>query len=594
MDIDFTGKNFVLTDAPTKLSRVIRNDNELHGKNKYNFYDWTLFGDSALMDKIRKQLEDFNMLKESGYFIKNLIKSEMDEIPFKIGIYYNDFIRDYAPIVSLNILRDKIKELDEKCNIIIITSNPQIKLYFDKFSNDINVKIFVLSNINIVKKILSKLERLVYTSLRILIGIIRLIKYNSKIKRTDILLLKYDNYKRIHDHYGDPDLELIEKYLYKANKGYYYMSFLHENTNNIGNLLHFIKDDRAIPFEIFYVISWVKSLGKYNYRLDDYNYLNTDYPQMLNIFLDFYNYRRILLAMKASKLIINLFSPQYIFLGAEYSKMPKTLIFEAKNKKIISIAVQHGVIHRYHVGYNYPELDFSKFKPDYFLTYGKAYTKVLRDIKYLKSNRILTFGNPRFSFKKENLWNKKLMNIKKNYKIIVITSSDPKRHIIRDSLLASIEDNVTQYLKNNIYCFIKLHPNYDRLDGFYNKYKQKYPFSKVNIIKSSIDLYSLLYFADLHISVTSTCIQESLCLGTPTIEIIDLPQSYLFSRDYKQFLGEGIVRSVSRGELLSNIYDFFTGNPLKMEVDTINRLRDSFNSTPKVQEIFNFIGEKNC
>lgn len=586
----------IITDVPEKIGRI----KEKHGiktSSNHSIGSWTLFGKDLLIEKVTFEMKETNILKKASEFIEEILKDYREKIPYLIGIFYNDLIVDLKSILYIELIIQNIKKISDKIQVIIVTSNKILnevkKLFFDL---DATKTIYMPSKQKTIN-VLSFLSRLLYSGSRVTIGILRIIKYGYDIKNTNTILIKYDNYKRIINRFGDPDLEIFEKYLKKKKGEFYYLSYLHTNTNNYKNFLRFCNDTKAIPFELFYIFGYFFFIKKYLLKKPPDLFLYNDKTQIINELLKQYNKRRILIARETSEIILKLFSPHYIFIPAEYSKMPKVLINKAKNEKITTIGIQHGIIHKYHEGYKYPPKIFSEYKTDYFLTYGKAYTQILKDINYHLDTKVITFGNPRFQLISNNLRNDELAQIKRNYKIITITSATPIRQIIKEALLSKVENKIYKYLKKNIYCFIKLHPNQDRFDGFYEKSKEKYPFAKTRIIKSEIDLYQLLYNSDLHVSATSTCIQESLCLGTPTIEIKNLPQPYLFSREFKDYIVGKSLITTEKKDLLINIYKYFQENGSTIKRKEKEQFIENFSIKPDmdyiVSEIFKYKSTQN-
>lgn len=77
----------------------------------------------------------------------------------------------------------------------------------------------------------------------------------------------------------------------------------------------------------------------------------------------------------------------------DYKKM--ALISAAKKLKIPTVELQHGIIYKSHLAYIYPKVLSRELFPDYLLTYGEHFSKLVR--KYssaFKDEHVIAVGFP--------------------------------------------------------------------------------------------------------------------------------------------------------------------------------------------------------
>ena len=79
----------------------------------------------------------------------------------------------------------------------------------------------------------------------------------------------------------------------------------------------------------------------------------------------------------------------------------------AKELGIVVVESQHGLIHKYHTGYMYGK-HLLKYKdkfpvPDYILTFGDYYTRLLLKNSFYNEKQVITVGNPRIDYWKSEM-----------------------------------------------------------------------------------------------------------------------------------------------------------------------------------------------
>jgi hypothetical protein len=236
-----------------------------------------------------------------------------------------------------------------------------------------------------------------------------------------------------------------------------------------------------------------------------------------------------------SQFILKTTSPSEVFAVGEYSKARKILIGQAGLKNVTTIGIQHGVIHSNHPGYTFPGGILTRRKPDYFLAHGSAYCNTLNEIGYTDDTRVLCYGHPSVVQKTDHE-----DNYSDEHEKVLITSQPTYRQKLINTLTTDVDFSIRSYLNDTI-ILVKPHPNYENKSDFESLIRDC--FLNVNIVDPSCNLVELIKRSDIHVSYTSTCIQESISLGTPTLELINYPQTYRFSDEFGDLIPQRLVYS---------------------------------------------------
>ena len=172
----------------------------------------------------------------------------------------------------------------------------------------------------------------------------------------------------------------------------------------------------------------------------------------------------------------------------------------------------------YHPGY--VKTDKSKNKdcvPDYLLTYGDYFTKIVRKGNLLDPKKVITVGFPHL----EDVKNKpvqideKTLQFQKKYSKTILFTPEYSKH------LAPLVETFTQELtkkiseeKIDVGIIFKPHP----LDKKNWSYLEK--LQNIHVVDRHQDTYELLKISDVHSTIFSTCALEALAFNVPNI-IID-------------------------------------------------------------------------
>ncbi len=245
--------------------------------------------------------------------------------------------------------------------------------------------------------------------------------------------------------------------------------------------------------------------------------------------------------------------PKKIFLVVSYARAP--LVSAAKEKKIDVIEFQHGVIHPYHMGYNYPDVsDELEYFPDEIYSFGK-YWKDTVDFP-IDDDKIKLYGFPHLKRQR-----KKFKDVSKNENQILFIS----------------QGTIGKKLSKIAYATAKKLPNYDFIyklhPGEYNRWKNKYKSlikaESLNNFKvvdnNNKDLYHYFAESEYQVGVYSTAIYEGLAFDCNTI-LVDLPgvemMKYLIEKDIVKFADDstdikGLIENYEETDY--NISYFFDG-----------------------------------
>ena len=197
-------------------------------------------------------------------------------------------------------------------------------------------------------------------------------------------------------------------------------------------------------------------------------------------------------------------SVKTIFVNCYYHLFHQAIIYAAKLNNIKVLEIQHGIIHSNQYYYNPSYRGNKMFLPDYLLAHNQ-YVQNHINKNYLSSSQIIPFGNYYLEYKINTIPRAvKLKGMKRFKKKILISHQSS----VEKSLLNTIDK---LGLKNPQQCFLIL---------MRNEKKSTYQFHAKNVfIINEVDIYDLMQSCDLHISIYSTMILETLYAGIPNILI---------------------------------------------------------------------------
>lgn len=254
-----------------------------------------------------------------------------------------------------------------------------------------------------------------------------------------------------------------------------------------------------------------------------------------------YNYwKRIILRVK----------PKIIVMVVAYNFYRMIIVETAKELGIPTIELQHGIIGKYHIAYNYYRKQKLPAFPDYIFTFG-MYDKETARFP-IEEDHIIPVGSAELDMEVERY--KELFKHKKKKKQIItyISSATPK--LLENALQLSEMIDLNKYK-----IIIKLHP------AEYNVWEQKYP-DLVNNKNIRIedgtkhDIYYYLAASDYIIGAGTTVLQEATVFDN-SILVFKKEHYYFFEGAVEKGYAEYVLSAEDVKEYIERPKDISSGKP---------------------------------
>lgn len=204
--------------------------------------------------------------------------------------------------------------------------------------------------------------------------------------------------------------------------------------------------------------------------------------------------------------LLSKINPKIVIEITSYNMNSLSLTYAAKKMNIPVIELQHGVMGKNHIAYNYGKIQNLETFPDYIFLFGQYWKDVTKFP--VNSSNIKTVGWPYFDSRIRE--NTKAMVCKEQKTIIFISDGQNGKKMSRIAFDLSNQINMNNY--NIIY---KLHP------GEYLRWKNEYSWlieSKIEVVDNSEkDIHYYFKQSDIQIGVRSTAIYEGLAYSLFTI-----------------------------------------------------------------------------
>lgn len=283
--------------------------------------------------------------------------------------------------------------------------------------------------------------------------------------------------------------------------------------------------------------------------LDIVEYELKMYPDILTVIhrlfdsfaINYYIYSFIICKRKA-KTIFNRLRPFAVLCTASYG-IP-WWVAAAKEMGIKVVEFQHGVIHKNQPQYNWPT-NFSNKKnkllvPDIILMWGQYWVDENLLNKFWSKKDLLPMGLVKMDEKRE-LYCKLVENSIKTASNQTVTYVYTSCKPIRSYAIEFLKDVLAKFKEKSLSAklIIKLHPYEDSEYTYYNELKIMYPDYCEVYYDKDMSLYECFIMSDVHLSVYSAAILESIELGRPTL-ILNLPGKEYFD----SLISKGIVHQV--------------------------------------------------
>ena len=201
--------------------------------------------------------------------------------------------------------------------------------------------------------------------------------------------------------------------------------------------------------------------------------------------------------------------PKIIFINCYFNLKHQALICAAKQNKIITVELQHGIISEAQIAYII-EKDIGRHTfPDYLLSFGEVEKKYVSE-NFLSQDKIIPIGNYYLEQMKDKNANQEThefaSSLRKKYNKIVLVSSQT----LIETPLIEFMSLVARELPHTVFIFVprrgkkisSIAPDLDNL-----------------LIQPDIDIYQFAPFCNYHSTVFSTFASESLFMGIPNIFI---------------------------------------------------------------------------
>lgn len=277
---------------------------------------------------------------------------------------------------------------------------------------------------------------------------------------------------------------------------------------------------------------------KHNHR-DDFKFGEIDVFETFKSDFEYYYKFLLPLMVQYMELSIQLLEreqPDVILMKNEYSEFERALQFAAHFIKIPVIALQHGVIHKNHPGYQYSKSAISqdgstKFPyaptPTTTTVFGPYFKHILTEESAYLASRVEVTGQPRYDILHfaNRIYDKQKFceqfRIDPNKKIVLIATQpfpvEKTRFEFLYHTLAALREIP------DIQIVIKPHPN--ESIKWHKNHLEVWGVSAV-ILPPQSETFAAIHACDLFISVTSTTILEALILDKTVIvvNISNLPE----------------------------------------------------------------------
>ncbi|MCD6513509.1 MAG: UDP-N-acetylglucosamine 2-epimerase, partial [Candidatus Odinarchaeota archaeon] len=263
---------------------------------------------------------------------------------------------------------------------------------------------------------------------------------------------------------------------------------------------------------------------------------------ILNQFRDYFEYYykmylpMMVLYYELSLRVLDIEKPKLVIMIHEYGGFERALIFASLLKKIPVLALQHGIISKYHPGYMYLRDEISQdgavsFQyvpiPTKTAVYGPYYQWLLTQLSSYPKSAVVVTGAPRYDILKfaDKIYSKAVFcnkyGLDINKKIALIATQPFPIEDIRTCFLVEVLNALKKI--ESVQIVVKPHP---REDQAWHKQKLKDIGVDAIVLPPKSDTYEAIYACDLFISATSTTILEAMILNKPVVvvNLFNLPE----------------------------------------------------------------------
>lgn len=233
---------------------------------------------------------------------------------------------------------------------------------------------------------------------------------------------------------------------------------------------------------------------------------------------------------------------------------------------IETIELQHGIMGKNHIAYNFKKKHIIPQFPKKILTFSEYWNKTTR--LPIEDDKVVAVGFPFFEDKVNKITSESKLNKNEKIKILFLSQASI------GSKLTMLAYNLDKILDSNKYEIIyKLHP------GEFSIWKQQYKYlmeSDIKVISNEIDLYELFSICDIQIGVYSTAVYEGLGFELDTL-IYKIYGSDIFEDLQKQ----GYVKYINNE---NEIKDYLNNGKRKIKIEQKQEFwkKDSLNNIIRI------------
>lgn len=417
-----------------------------------------------------------------------------------------------------------------------------------KYFNNLDTNVTDLGNYS--KRVFEKVKLFIGRDIfKTIFKVIFVREEKISFEKKDFLFFSDESSKRIEyqkkwiDIFIDP---VIEKKSLSSEQFY----ILRSNQNNM-------KTKKSINSEIdlsaMLIRSFIRSRLNFNQNKSERNKLETEYQKLEEFFADEkelfmvprFNdiFKEVLLIKEISKSfeqILKRIQPKQIYMSHYLGYVTTALCFAAKNKKIETFDIQHGVQGNLHPAYNFrnfPEDSFSTM-PDKFLVWNEEDANNIDKWSFKNDiKRSIIFGNPiKLYFSSNN-------SVAKHYDDIFesIFNKFSTRKLILVSLCWTyfIPETILKVIKEaplDYYFLIRFHP-------VTSEYEKKEVIRRLRLLNkdnfeiensTKLPLHTILKKVSSHLAIVSTVISEGLDYNLKTIAISSRAEAYWRNNESKK------------------------------------------------------------
>jgi hypothetical protein len=238
--------------------------------------------------------------------------------------------------------------------------------------------------------------------------------------------------------------------------------------------------------------------------------------------------------------------PAAILLADEYHR--QDWLGAAHAEGIPSVAVQHGLIYRWHNGYVHPVRPDALRLPSRTYVYGDWERRLLLERSVYRDEEVRVGGSPRLDHAKIREVDRdavrRELRIAKGDRLVVLSATWAAmyRNFFYPIALARLFDRPLP----RVHLVVKLHPS-EPDEGPYRAIIEGVAAAggfappPINVVQH-VDLYRLLAAADAHVGIHSTVLTEAVVTGTP-----NLLADVFIGSDLLGYVEAGVARAVRSG-----------------------------------------------